>query len=422
VPSVVLTNPRAETVTVASLPELNHWLRLGYRPSGTVAAAQTAFTGQPTEPAAQEQYDSPALRAAFGRRGNRSIGMGDSIMAGSDSMTSYAVGGSWFSRLCESSGQRLRFVRNSGISGNRSDQMLARLQTDVIAYNPDVCVLEAITPNDPGTLTVAQSRTNVQAMVDQLRAAGIRVVVCTGPPNDTASTNNHMRQVSAWAVSYANSLGLPVFDLYAPLVDPADGTYLAAYTADGTHPTADGQEAVAAYLKTRLPGDLHAVPVLSPGKGDVTNLAPNGVFLGDTNADGIADSWTAAGGATGTLVATADGKGNWQQVVGTSGSSYLTSTMAAGWSVGDVLAVSGRWEQDGTQSVSLQTNCNGGTPYSQPRALSSRTTVVTDRTFHHEFPIPSGTTAITVRLIPGIGTARFAQLTVRNRTALGLLD
>jgi hypothetical protein len=70
VPSVVLTNPRAETVTVASLPELNHWLRLGYRPSGTVAAAQQAFTGEAAEGTALEvagvvDVNNPALTAAI---------------------------------------------------------------------------------------------------------------------------------------------------------------------------------------------------------------------------------------------------------------------------------------------------------------------------------------------------------------------
>jgi hypothetical protein len=53
--AVTLTNVRGESISTGSLPEFNHWIRLGYRPpSGTVATAYQTVTGQPTEPAALE--------------------------------------------------------------------------------------------------------------------------------------------------------------------------------------------------------------------------------------------------------------------------------------------------------------------------------------------------------------------------------
>lgn len=360
-----------------------------------------------------------AVRAVTRPYGNLTIGFGDSVMQGSDAPTTYAIGGSWFSRTCEISGQQLRFLRNSGIAGNRTDQMLARFQADVIAYAPNNVVIEAVTPNDPGTLTLAQSKANIIAMIDMALAAHIRVMVCTGPPNNTAATNNQMRALSAWLIQYANSLGLVILDLYTPLVDPATGMYLAAYTADGIHPNILGQERVANFIVPRLPADLIRVPILSAGSGDASTLLSGGAFAVDSNADGIADGWTVQAGATGSLIATSDGTGNLQRINGGASGGYLVASAPGGsWSIGDRISMAGLWAQQANATVTVQVTCTGGTPYSQPRMLSSRTGVVTVlRTFYEEFIVPVGTTLLQARLVPGTnGTADFSQVTMRNMT------
>lgn len=395
---VVIATPE-ELYSAVSLPD-----RLSEANLNTTIGAGAAAAVKPVE-----------------RRGNRTIGMGDSIMIGSDGVFRDFVG-SWFSHLSEATGQRLRRVRNAGVAGQSTASMLARFAADVVAFNPDVCVLEVVTPNDIGQgLTLAQSKANIIAMINLCLAAGIRPIVCTGPPNDTTATRDRMNQTSAWLIGYANKRGIPVFDLYAPLVDPADGTYLAAYTSDGIHPNAAGQDAIVAYLSTRLPGDLNAVPILTSGAGDVTNLLANGCFVGDANADGYADGWTNVGLTAGGLTARSDGLGNWQSITGDANTDYLTVTFS-GFSVGDVLAIAGEWINDSGSSNSVQVMFTGGSPYSQPRALSNRSKVfAAARTFYAEIPVPAGTTAGALRLIPGIGTTKFSRLTVRNLTALDAL-
>lgn len=359
---------------------------------------------------------------ARSRRGNRAIIFGDSIAAGSDQQSTYSWGGSWFTKLCEASGQKVRIMRNAGVSGNTSTQMLARIQDDVIVYNPDLCILEAITPNDPAqSISVATSKANIIAMLDALKAAGIRTIVCTGPPNDTTARRDQMNQISAWLSQYAASRGLPVWDIYTSIVDPADGTYLAANTGDGTHPNALGQAALVTSLLTRIPSGIDTVPLLSPAKSDTSNLITNGVFIGDSNADGLADNWTLAGTLTEKSISSVSGgSGNWQQITCNGTFAYIEQTISTGWAVGDVLALSGRWSQDTGTSVGAYMAMTGGS-YS-PRALSSRTDIVSDRTFYIEAPVAPGTTTLKVQLTVNTtaGAARFAQLTLRNLTALGL--
>lgn len=348
------------------------------------------------------------------RRGNRAIGIGDSIMIGSDGpFSGYA--GSWFSRLSEMSGQRLRRSRNAGVAGQSTSSMLARIQTDVIAFNPDICVLEVVTPNDIGqSLTLEQSKANIISMINQVVAAGIRPIVCTGPPSDTTAVRDRLNQTSAWLIEYANARGIAVLDLYTPLVDPADGTYLSAYTADGVHPNAAGQEAVAAYLNTHLPRDLNEVPLLSRNAGDVTNLLLNGVFIGDSNSDGVANSWTGVSLASASLEARSDGFGNWQVITGDAGTDYLSQSIT-GWAIGETLVIAGEWINVNSNGINVQVNFTGGTPYSQPRAISGRSEVFSaGRTFYMEVVVPTGTTACQIRLVPGVGTAKFSLITVKK--------
>lgn len=369
----------------------------------------------------REPPTGSALTPTYARRhGNRTIGLGDSIMRGSDGLTS-GFGGSWFSMLSEVSGQRLRRVRNSGIAGNTTAQMLARIDSDVTTYAPDICVIEGITPNDVGSLTQAQSKANIIAMIDACVAAGIRPIVCTGPPNDKAETNLSMRQMSTWMVKNANERGIAVFDLYAHVADPATGIYVTDYTDDGTHPNNDGQNAIAIYLAGRIPDDIYLAPLGSTASGDPTNLLANGAFVGDSNSDGYADNWNVSGLVSGSLEAREDGLGFWQVITGDSALDFLTGQAVPGWAVGDVIRVSGEWINVDSDALTVIVYMVTGTPDSQLRPLSSRSEKFTGtRRFYIELPIAAGTVSLYVRLVPGVGTGKFSHVAIENLTALGI--
>jgi len=409
----------ADNATIQRLQDLAQDIEGGVEPTDAIVASAINNPQSATKQALDATIgavvveDVPPLLLPLQRRGNRAIGLGDSIMIGSDGAFS-GFAGSWFSRLSESSGQRIRRFRNAGIAGQSSTSILARIQSDVIAYDPDICVLEMVTPNDIGQgISLATTKANIVSAIEQLQAAGIRPIVCTGPPNDSPATRDRLNETSAWLVEYANSRGIAVFDLYSPLVDPADGTFLSAYTSDGVHPNVAGQEAVAAFLVERLPRDLNEVPFLSSANLD-GNLLANGLFVGDSNADGYADAWTNQGCAAGGLTARADGLGNWQSLTGDATSDYFAATFPC--AIGDTLIVAGEWiNVDGT-NLGVQVNFTGGTPYSQPRPLTGRSDVhAKARTFYMEVVVPAGTSAAAIRLIPGVGTVKFSRLTVRKK-------
>lgn len=360
------------------------------------------------------------------RTGNRAIVIGDSIASGGDVQVNYQVGGSWFADVCGKSHQRLRFYRNAGVGGNTSTAMLARFTADVTAYHPDIVVIGGVTPNDVGqSVPVATRKSNIQAMVAAAVADGSRVILATSTPNDTTGTRDSLVEMNHWLIGWANTQGIPVLDIYSPLADPADGTYLPSYTSDGTHPNDTGNHVIGTAVAAQLPPDLRAVPFLTAAKGDPENLIVNGVFHGDANADGLADDWSLIGALSArSLTSLSGGYGNWQSVTCDGSQAIVTQNISTGWSVGDTLAFSGRIQKDPDVVVNCQVTCSGAsTQPTQPRALSAVSAELEDFTFYLEFPIPAGTTVLQSRLIvnTAAGDVRIGQWTLRNLTALGLV-
>jgi lysophospholipase L1-like esterase len=77
-------------------------------------------------------------------------------------------------------------------------------------------------------------------------AAGIKVVLCTVPPeNGTwAAFNPAIVDLNTQIVSYGATSGTTVADYYSVIVDPATGLMKAAYAADDTHLNAAGYQAI----------------------------------------------------------------------------------------------------------------------------------------------------------------------------------
>ncbi len=353
------------------------------------------------------------------RTGNRAIIIGDSIAAGGDA-TLPAFGVSWWSRMCAESGLRVRTLRNSGIGGNRSDQMLARFATDVTAYHPDIVFIGPTINDTP--LTIAQSKSNISAMVAAAIADRSRVIMFTAPAADDSAAKSRLNQMNQWLVGYADSIGLPVLDMHAATVDASSGGWRSGYSDDGVHPNVTGQRAIANALVALLPADLSASSFLALSNAESTNLLANGLFLPDANADGIADSWTKVGGgfSSGSLTSNTTGPGNWQQMVCSGSLGYLQQQVSSGWSVGDRLALAGRAEcLSGPTPFGVSMSITGGGSGPPGHAW---TEAVSDQTFYVEFDVPTGTTAMYVRAAfnTTAGTVRVAQLTLRNLTTLGL--
>jgi lysophospholipase L1-like esterase len=145
-------------------------------------------------------------------------------------------------------------VVNQGINAQRSDQIAARFDADVLAQKPAVVVIIA------GVNDVYQGRP-AQHVKDQLasmyaraRAAGIRVVAGTIIPYNTATAdqNARMKDVNDWIRSQGRAdPGVIVADTRAA-VAAADNPDKLASSPDELHPDAAGYRKMAAAIETAI--------------------------------------------------------------------------------------------------------------------------------------------------------------------------
>lgn len=143
---------------------------------------------------------------------------------------------------------------NAGVSGNETGQMLARFQSDALDQHPGVLVLLGGT-NDIRHLDSADT-TNLFAMADRAKAAGIRVIVGTIPPMDL--NLGSYPDIEKQLVPVLNDKirkgamlhGYEVVDYY-PLFLRMDGSINADLYADALlHPNKAGYDAMWSALKS----------------------------------------------------------------------------------------------------------------------------------------------------------------------------
>jgi len=145
-------------------------------------------------------------------------------------------------------------VLNRGVNGERSDQIRARFERDVVESRPAVVVLIA------GVNDVYQGRPAAH-VVDQLRwmfararQAGIAVVAGTIVPYNTATPdqNARMREINDWIRQQAApTSGIAVADTRAAVAAPGKPDTLSE-TADQLHPTPAGYRAMAAAIRPAI--------------------------------------------------------------------------------------------------------------------------------------------------------------------------
>lgn len=374
----------------------------------------------------EKQEENAASIATLTQQwGYRFAAIGDSITIGSGN--SLAAGDDWFPYVC----YRLKgkFIINAGIIGNTTAQMLARIQTDVIAYKPDVCFVNGGT-NDNGT--PQETFANIQAICLALSSAKIKPILCNVTPRNDSTKNAWIIKLNMLTHRFASRYGIPYVDFYSALIDPSTGYIQEAFTADGLHPNTAGKMALADAIANMIGKYFWDINYpITAANIDNTNIATNGLFLDDTNSDGTPDGWTVYGatGATYSLESDANIKGNWLKVVRTTGDTsylYQEKSATAGWSVGDVINFSGRFKAENAIAGGMKytifayfIGSSGSTS-----AIAGWTADITDGVFNKDFVVPADTTKISIRLMTkdGTGTLYVAQLGLRNLTTGGLLD
>lgn len=216
------------------------WDQVGAQTANLPGASASPGT-KPT--ATATAVANPGATPAVDRTKPVVVGFGDSITY---------IPFSWFRQVCTAA-VVLKNCQNSGIRGNTTTQMMARIDKDVLAYKPSLVIMMGGT-ND---LRIGGRATSIvrrlDLMVDQIRASGATVVLCTVPPR--SKYEKQALALNASIRAYAADTKLPLLDLYSS-VGNRRGGYRKGLSIDGVHPTRHGEDLMTAEALRQLPALL----------------------------------------------------------------------------------------------------------------------------------------------------------------------
>ena len=245
--------------------------------------------------------------------------------------------------------QRFQLIRNAGIGGNKTADMLARVAADVIAYTPGWVVMESGINDVTNDVAAATTIANLTTIYQLLSAATIRVVCCTLTPSTNVNTTARAQtlyDVNRFIRNWANTHnGFVLCDWYTAMADPTSSNPIANMTSDGVHPAVMGAYYLGRALAAALAPVTYDDAPLPWSNNDPRLIIPNPMMHGNTA--GLADSTVVqqVTGAVAPIVVTTKVTrtdavyGEWQQVNASAapGGWQLSQNGAVGFSVGDTV-------------------------------------------------------------------------------------
>ena len=136
--------------------------------------------------------------------------------------------------------------RYAGISGHKSNQMLARLEKDVLSHKPDwmtlSCGVNDVWHGDRGVLLEPYKK-NITAIVDRAQAAGVKVMILTSTmirEDQANDLNQRLAPYNAFLKNLAKEKKCLFADLNADMQEalkhfPEDSPKGKQLTSDGVH-------------------------------------------------------------------------------------------------------------------------------------------------------------------------------------------
>ena len=250
----------------------------------------------------------------------------------------YAEPGGFFTWANLFLGSRLTLLKNNGIGGENSTQLLARINNS-IALNPAVIHVLIGTNDVSQTMAASVTMSNILSIYKAINAAGILCVLGTIPPraayygpfvSHTTAVNQYIMNMQAL---YS---GLIVVDYHGALVNPATDTSRTNMLYDSVHPSVQGAHTMGIALSEALDKFTPKLTVFQNTNGAIIeSLVTNGCMLGGTTT---ATSWTGTvNSGIGTFAKVARPRGlEWQQVDFTIlGDFIINQSIYTGWAVGE---------------------------------------------------------------------------------------
>jgi lysophospholipase L1-like esterase len=147
-------------------------------------------------------------------------------------------------------------VLNRGINGQRSDEILARFDRDVIEAKPNyVIILAGVNDIYQGSL-IESTKNNLLLMYQNSISARIRPVSASVLPYNTASSSEVavIRDLNSWIEYTANRLEILFCDTNLAAADPENRDRLRG-SPDGYHPDVSGYRNMGESLAQTIQAD-----------------------------------------------------------------------------------------------------------------------------------------------------------------------
>jgi lysophospholipase L1-like esterase len=141
-------------------------------------------------------------------------------------------------------------VLNRGVNGQRSDEIRARFERDVVCEQPAIVVVIAGVNDVYQGRPVAHVTAQLRRMYDRAREADVGVIAGTIVPYNTATPdqNAKMHRINAWIRRQADGRAIGFVDTRAAVAAPGDPDRLSD-TADLLHPSPTGYRAMAEAIR-----------------------------------------------------------------------------------------------------------------------------------------------------------------------------
>ncbi len=188
---------------------------------------------------------------------------------------------------------------NTGVSGNTSAQVDARINADLSAAATPTCVV-SVGVNDAYTaVSDTDFNTNIASIVGKIVAKGVTPILCTISPVTAvaliaAVVNGRIEAYNTKIRAYCVANGVALAEIYNYMVNGSGYGFPEMYQSDGIHPNTKGQlyrtaiiankiNGTASYVKSNAVNGAYATGIFKdapPGSGETIisyAIAPAGV-------------------------------------------------------------------------------------------------------------------------------------------------
>jgi lysophospholipase L1-like esterase len=207
------------------------------------------------------------------RAGEILVKPGETVAFLGDSITQQGAQSGGYVRLVagglEANGVPIEVIP-AGVGGNKSNQMLERLEKSVLDKKPDwmtlSCGVNDVMHGSRGGVPLDEFKKNITAIVDRCRQAGVKVIILTATQIRlpvTNADNTKLAGYNAFLRDLARERDLPLADLNAAMAAEQDALAAARtrrpLTTDGVHMNIYGNLMMAKSLLATLGLDARQI-------------------------------------------------------------------------------------------------------------------------------------------------------------------